>query len=170
MPDDHNPPDNRNTVHVSGDRILQSGDTGNYLFAGFVVASALTPFLQSFASHFGSRLAGAIDEATRAALRRYLRREIRALAEDEDVDRNRIVIKLQSEHGWSVVLYEEIPAEAMGQLVALHAAHVPDWVSNASQSPYILWDHGRWLLVGNCPEGHALHRWNIESETWTAVP
>ncbi|MFD7481069.1 hypothetical protein ACFV8Z_55915, partial [Streptomyces sp. NPDC059837] len=56
-------------------QVVPYGPSGPMFLAYLGATMAAGPFLQAVATHFGTKLAGAIDEATRAAVRRFLRRE-----------------------------------------------------------------------------------------------
>lgn len=145
---------------------------GSSIFHGqipaLITGMALAPLLGAVATHFGNRLAGAIDEATRTALRRFLRRELPDAAANAGVRHGPIA--LQNEQGWSVLVHEELPAEAIGQLLALHAAPVPDLARDAPGTPQLVWDRGRWLLAGWSTDGPSLHRWDVELGNWISLP
>ncbi|WP_407560414.1 hypothetical protein [Streptomyces sp. 184] len=99
------------------------------------VAMTAAPFLQAVAAHFGNKLAGSIDESTRRAARRFLRREHRRL---EDVaPTSRRAIDLTTEDGWALTIDVCIPAEALGQLLALQ--DVPSPVFDPIPPPRLVW-------------------------------
>jgi len=148
-----------------------SANTGIYhgQIPALIATMALAPFLGAVATHFGNRLAGATDEATRTALRRFLRRGLPDAAANAAVSHGPIV--LQSEQGWSVLIHEDLPAEAIGQLLALHAAPVPNLARDESDTPQLVWDGSRWLLAGWATGGGpSLLRWDAELGNWAALP
>ncbi|MER7205122.1 MULTISPECIES: hypothetical protein [unclassified Streptomyces] len=140
-----------------------NGDVTGAVFA-WAATMAAAPFLQSVASHFGSRLAGAIDNGTRSALRRFLFRQI---PEGGGAPVRSVV--LTSEHGWSVTVRDDLPAEAIAQLLALHDADAPDIVIDDAMPARLTWDLGRWLLAGHSTSGVAIYRWDAQSNSWAEV-
>ncbi|MCX5328047.1 MULTISPECIES: hypothetical protein [unclassified Streptomyces] len=155
-----------------------------------VAVLAVTPFVQAVATHFGNRLAGAIDEATSRAIGRFLRGEVspqESSPADEATSRHlrRILgryrsqdpvaveapisdLQLRSERGWQVKIDVSLPVQAIAQLPVLHEAEAPDLLE--SPTPQLLWDGRQWLLIGVGPQGEILlQRWDAGSETWAAV-
>ncbi|MGW2292674.1 hypothetical protein [Streptomyces phaeochromogenes] len=131
---------------------------------------AVTPFVQAVATHFGNRLAGAIDEMTCQAVLRFLRRRVseRSSPADETTEQQINDLQLRSERGWLVKIHVALPPEAIAQLPALHEAEAPDLFE--SPAPQLLWDGRQWLLVGVGPQRESLlQRWDAEAERWAAV-
>ncbi|MGW8876377.1 hypothetical protein [Streptomyces mirabilis] len=171
MRDVNDGPQSNVTVEYTGDAVAQGGNANTGIVHGqipaLIAGMTLAPFLTAVVTHFGNRLAGAVDETTRTALRRFMRRELPDAAVNDGVRHGPIA--LQNEHGWSVLVHEELPAEAIGQLVALHAAPVPGLGRDAPGITQLVWDRNRWLLAGWSADGPALHRWDAELGNWTSL-
>jgi hypothetical protein len=105
---------------------------------------AATPFLQAVATHFGTKLAGAIDETTRVAVRRFLRREA-ALDQGGSAD-PQAPIALRTDAGWALLIPVDVPAEALGQLLALQNATPP--VLSTDPTPRMAWRESAWWVTG----------------------
>lgn len=129
------------------------------------VTMAVTPFLQAVAAHFGSKLAGAVDEGTRAAVRRFLRRESgrRSGGLGSESDRP---IDLRNDLGWHVVIPVALPAEALPQLVALQNAPSPYLAPEPT--PCIQWIGNAWHVMGARDGTTVLWRWDAAAGHWTA--
>jgi hypothetical protein len=159
-------------MSIERDRAEDDADSREPVFNGpvtdavfaWATTMAAAPFLQSVASHFGSRLAGAIDNGTRSALRRFLFRQI-----PEGGGAPVPSVVLTSEHGWCVTVRNDLPAEAIGQLLALHDTNAPDIVIDLAMPARLTWDNGRWLLAGRSASGVAIYRWDAQSDSWAEV-
>ncbi len=127
----------------------------------FAVAMAAGPFLQAMATHFGSRLAGAIDEATRTALRRFLRREAA-----ERSGTSAAPINLRTDHGWRVTFDPDTPAEALAQLLDIHTATAPPLATEPE--PRLTWQQPGpgWQLVGVESGTLVLRAWDPAAKCW----
>jgi hypothetical protein len=90
-----------------------------------VGALAAAPFLQAVATHFGNRFAGALDEGTRTAVRRLLRRQVEESREVQGLQGDVQSVTLRTEHGWLISISEDLPAEAVAQLIVLCSADPP---------------------------------------------
>jgi hypothetical protein len=125
---------------------------------------AAAPFLQAVAAHFGSLLAGAVDERTRAAVRRFLRREAA-----ERAGTSAAPLSLRTDHGWRVTFDAELPAEALAQLLELHSATPPQPLWN-EPAPRLSWQHhgGGWLLAGVAADGVVTYTWDAGARSWSA--
>ncbi|MGW2063468.1 hypothetical protein ACWCO9_23000 [Streptomyces sp. NPDC001937] len=150
-----------------------SGQTGLYIAA----TMAATPFLQAVATHFGTKLAGGIDEATRAALRLFLRRQvpIRPVDEINLEDRHREeeqaerveILKLQTDRGWRVEFGTDLPAEGLAQLLAIEGGPPPGL--DASPAPLLTWqpDRSVWSVLG-VSRGLMMSRvWDATTNSWS---
>ncbi|MFJ5547991.1 hypothetical protein [Streptomyces sp. NPDC093225] len=130
--------------------------------AALVGTMAATPFLQAVATHFGSALAGSIDEATRGAVRRFLRREVaRAPAPTEPESSP---MYLHTERGWVLVVDAELPAEALQHLLLAEKAAAP--ALDASPPPRLVWGGVTWRLTGVRDGGIAEHTWEPAAGRW----
>lgn len=101
---------------------VQYRPTGAAAYLYVLVTLALAPFVQAVAAAFGTRLAQAIDEGTRHAVRRLLRRAYQP-AEEVEVRSpwiRRASVQLRDERtGARITIDDELPAEAVAQLVVL---------------------------------------------------
>jgi hypothetical protein len=141
---------------VSGTVVV--GNQNNVMFS-VAAGMAAAPFLQAIATHFGTKLAGQIDEATRVAVRRFLRRESAhvqvSLTESHDA------ISLRTEAGWSLRVPVDIPAEALGQLLTLQGAPHP--ALSSTPVPVLKWRESAWWVVGVNNGLIVEHRWSPET-------
>ncbi|WP_406014333.1 hypothetical protein OG520_22180 [Streptomyces sp. NBC_00984] len=135
--------------------------------ATVAVGMALTPFLQSVATHFGEKFAGAIESGTRSALRAFLRRELPGNSSGNPESPQ--PVNLRSERGWVVTVHADLPAEAIAHLLALDRALVPELLD--SPVPRIEWsrDWQRWILLGAIPQGVGMYGWNRETNAWDKI-
>ncbi|GAA0479656.1 hypothetical protein [Streptomyces olivaceiscleroticus] len=127
------------------------------------VTMAVTPFLQAVAAHFGTKLAGAIDDGTRAAVRRFLRRESGRRAEVPQAESPR-PLGLRTEQGWHVVIPVDIPAEALPQLDVVGLAPPP---LAPEPTPCIQWIGNAWHVMGAQDGVTVLWRWDAATGRWT---
>ncbi|WP_048579566.1 hypothetical protein [Streptomyces viridochromogenes] len=126
---------------------------------GAVLAAA--PFLAAVATHFGNRLAGRLDDATRSAVRRFLRRTARQQTGEE-----RRSIELRTERGWRITFSPSLPAEALGQLPDLCAAESP-----RSDIRFVIsWRTEGWTCFGALDGEFVSYRWEAEGKRWTPAP
>ncbi|MGW3657095.1 hypothetical protein ACWD6R_16000 [Streptomyces sp. NPDC005151] len=129
------------------------------LEASAVLAAA--PFLAAVATHFGNRLAGRLDDATRSAVRRFLRRQARQLGGVESR-----YIELRTEQGWRITFSPSVPAEALGQLPDLCAADAPQ-----SDIRFVIsWRIEGWTCFGAIDGEFVSYRWDAEEKRWTSAP
>ncbi|MFI9781261.1 hypothetical protein ACIHCV_42785 [Streptomyces sp. NPDC051956] len=138
-------------VHVStvgGDSLL------------FVLAAA--PFVQAAVAHFGTKLAGAIDETTRAAVHRFLLREVRDREARHGLPYASLV--LRTERGWRLHVDAYWPAEALGQLLAIDSATPPNLADDPA--PRLTWDDGSWRVTGVNDGEIVVHVWNVKTTSW----
>jgi hypothetical protein len=110
------------------------------------VTFALAPFVQSIASAFGTALDGAIDAETRDAVRRMLGRAHNPSEASETPLPPVVSVTLAADAGTRVLLDDQLPAEAVAQLV--HMAAGP-----AIGAGTVFWR----------PKGNAGGRWHLES-------
>lgn len=122
---------------------------------------AAAPFLQALATHFGTKLAGTIDETTRAAVRRFLRRQSDEPWRTSERPRP---ISLRTERGWMLTLDSDLPAEALGQLLVVEAATPPDLADEPP--PHLSWAQTAWRLVGVKDGTIAELAWDHEANHW----
>ncbi|MFE4057410.1 hypothetical protein ACFXP3_14120 [Streptomyces sp. NPDC059096] len=153
---DGSPPDHYTDVHHHAGRAVDS-EWALSLAAGMAVA----PFLSAIASHFGSLLAGEIDEHSRIWVRRFLRREVeerrhRASVRDE-------FVRLNTRDGWHVRIWEGIPAEALAQLAALCAAEPP--VEQVEEGA-IFWLDNCWCGMAYVDGSVTPYMWDAEANCW----
>ncbi|MGI5467575.1 hypothetical protein [Streptomyces sp. CA-132043] len=134
------------------------------LVATAALTMAVTPFLQAIATHFGSKLAGAVDDGTRAAVRRFLRRESGQRANGAQPESAR-PISLRTQHGWHVVIPVEIPAEALAQLQDVEFAVPPQLAPEPI--PCIQWIGNAWHVMGAHDGATVLWRWDTAAGRWT---
>jgi hypothetical protein len=150
--DAHRPkPPAEGTVQTQGDSVVVIS-----------VALAATPFLQAVATHFGTRLAGVIDETTRAAVQRFLRRTATGPGPREE---SRASIRLTTDNGWSVVLGVDTPAEAIAQLQQIHDGPVPELAE--SPAPRLVWREGAWWLQAVREGALVEQTWDAERAIWS---
>lgn len=127
---------------------------------------ALVPFVQAVVSHFGAKLADAIDASTRGALRRLLRRVYDPPeGRDAAVQRRVSVALSDQDSGIRVSLDSNLPAEAVAQLVRM-AAH-----TGAVGPGAAYWDpagdpDGRWYVES---DGRVTSFWDREAACWQAA-
>ncbi|WP_143659767.1 hypothetical protein [Streptomyces pharetrae] len=135
-------------------------------WVGITLGMAAAPFLQAIASHFGDRLAGAVDEATRNAVRRFLHREAHR---DRPGASDLSSVILTAENGWSVAVPVDVPVEGLRQLAALLAAAPPP--VSEPQYPRVEWRETAWWLV--CVDGeHGVvsYAWDMADGGWLSGP
>ncbi|MFF4806049.1 hypothetical protein ACFY1U_48025 [Streptomyces sp. NPDC001351] len=130
----------------------------------FIVGATLSPFLQAVAVHFGTRLAGAIDDTTRLTLRIFLRRRLNSSSTASDDAPS--PVWMTSRLGWQVRVHADLPAEAIGQLQDMDQTSGPQL--SDSPTPSLIWDE-KWLLSGADPQGATLHSWDAVSKTWVSL-
>lgn len=141
-------------------------------FVSVAVGMAAAPFLQAFATHFGNRLAGAVDEGARWAVARFLRRQAEEQVDpSEDVlpRTARVEITLETEHGWRVHLTGDLPVEGLTQLVDFCRVDPPAAIDGSLPYPpfgAIDWTGSCWVACG--PSGFLV--WDPESQHWTSPP
>ncbi|MEV6134245.1 hypothetical protein AB0M05_46890 [Streptomyces violaceusniger] len=94
---------------------------------------AATPFLQAVGTHFGNRLAGAVDAGAREVLRRFLRRQAE---EHRDEPTGFVhVIHLRTEHGSQIDMTVNTSPGALALLPAVCDADDP--VGEADRRPQV---------------------------------
>lgn len=140
------------------ENIPQSLDS---VVTGFIIAMGVTPFLQSLASHFGNKLAGVIDEATRAAVRRFIRREADLVTDGLGWSGK---LRLYTERKWHVEIDSGTPVEALVQLFEIQQAELPDLANDPT--PKFAWSQSKWRLVGSVQGVIVEHSWNAEFKRW----
>lgn len=126
------------------------------------IGMAAAPFLQAVASHFGTRLAEAMDDRTRTAVRRFLRRQVEENS-DPQIDRDRPRhIELRTERGWFLTFPEDLPAEALAQLVDLCSTDPPA----ERTAGMIDWKSDRWQATAHVDGRFAQYVWDAEANGW----
>ncbi|WP_154685905.1 SCO5717 family growth-regulating ATPase [Streptomyces himastatinicus] len=125
------------------------------------VATAAAPFISAIATHFGNRLAGAIDEATRTAVRRFLRRQV---GQEPGVEPRRI--ELRTEQGGRITFSPDLPVEALKQLPDLCAAEPPQ----SDIRLVISWRSEGWTCFGAIDGEFVSYGWDAESKRWAPAP
>ncbi|MEV8313736.1 hypothetical protein AB0Q95_06145 [Streptomyces sp. NPDC059900] len=124
---------------------------------GAVIAA--TTFLQTLVQHFGSRLAGTLDDGTRTAVRRFLRRQQR------DSGGLEAGIQLRTEQGWRVSLTPDVPAEALLQLSDICDADPP----HPDIAPFLIsYGRGSWEGWGGIDGEFAFYRWDPAEKRWAS--
>ncbi|WP_416963102.1 hypothetical protein [Streptomyces sp. Agncl-13] len=134
-----------------------------------LTALAAAPFLQAVATHFGNRLAGKIDAATKIAVRRLVTQILPIGSPRSTTARtpDPRQISLISDKGWEVTIHIDISPAALGQLLEIEAASLPE-VSN-SPTPRLYWHISEWRLAGADGQRMRFYRWDEESKSWNLV-
>ncbi|MEE4597300.1 hypothetical protein V2J94_36345 [Streptomyces sp. DSM 41524] len=135
---------------------------GRYVGEALVVLAA-APFVQAVATHFGNRLAGAVDESTRSAVRRFLRRQVEEQRGGASTGARRLL--LRPENGWGKIIVPlDLPPEGLAQLFDLCDEGPPDGIGFCRVS----WVRDGWICVPRVnPEG-ALYQWDGQAKDWIA--
>jgi hypothetical protein len=146
--------------------VIKHRQTGGSTVALVLVTMGLLPFVQAVVGAFGSKLADAIDARTRRAVRRLLGR----VHEQPDVpgqpDRIQVSVSLTDEDtGTRVMLADDLPAEAVAQLVRLAATR------STVAGGIILWHphgdrDGHWYIES---DGRFQSVWDHEARHWHSV-
>ena len=140
--------------------------TGASVVALVLVSMGLVPFVQAVVGAFGTRLADAIDAGTRRAVRRLLRRVHEEPEVPGEPDRVQVSVSLTDEDsGARVMLADDLPAEAVAQLVRLAVTR------SAVADGVVVWHprgdrDGRWYVES---EGQFRSRWHHEARQWQPV-
>ncbi|OSY42592.1 Serine/threonine-protein kinase PknB [Streptomyces platensis] len=127
-----------------------------------MVTMALAPFVQALASSFGTKLAGAIDHATRSAVRRFVRGQGESAAVDAQSAGQ--VMLLLEEHGVRVHLFEGTPAEALGQLPAVNFAQLEGF---SESCPVVSWFEDAWCARGDRGGSPLVSAWDPAAGRWS---
>jgi len=123
--------------------------TGGSTVALVLVSLGLAPFVQALVGAFGAKLADAVDARTRGAVRRLLRRVHDEPRTPQTVDRIQVSVSLTDEGtGARVLLADDLPAEAVAQLVRLAVTR------STVDGGVVLWH----------PKGEPAGHWYVESE------
>jgi hypothetical protein len=126
---------------------VRNRQTGGTAVSLVLVTFALAPFVQAIAAAFGTKLAGAIDGATRDAVRRMLGRAHNPTEASKTPLPPVVSVALTGDAGTRVLLDDQLPAEAVAQLV--HMATGPGVGAGS-----VFWR----------PKGDAGGRWHLESD------
>jgi hypothetical protein len=122
----------------------------------------LVPFVQAVVAAFGTKLADAIDDRTRRAVRRLLRRTHQPPAVPGDPERIQVSVSLNSDTGVRVLLDDDLPAEAVAQLVRIATA------GPAVSDGVVLWHpkaslDGHWYVES---DGRFTAVWDSDARDW----
>jgi hypothetical protein len=141
--------------------------TGGSTTTLVLVSMGLVPFVQAIVAAYGTKLADAIDARTRRAVRRLLGRVHQPPDVAGVVDRIRVSVSLADDDtGARVMLDDDLPTEAMAQLVRLATAR------SALTGGAVIWHpkgaaDGRWYVES---EGRLRTVWDNELRQWEPVP
>lgn len=140
--------------------------TGGSVVALVLVSMGLVPFVHAVVGAFGNRLADAIDAGTRRAVHRLLGRIHQEPEVPGEPDRVQVSVSLTDEDtGARVMLADDLPAEAVAQLVRLAVTR------SAVAGGVVMWHprgdrDGRWYVES---EGRFRSRWDHENGQWQPV-
>lgn len=128
---------------------IKHRQTGGSIVTVVLVSMGLVPFVQAVMTAFGSKFAVAIDGATRRAVQRLLHRVHQRPEVPGQPDRIHVSVSLtDGDAGARVMLADDLPAEAVAQLVRLAASR------SAVTGGAVIWH----------PEGERAGKWYVESE------
>jgi hypothetical protein len=145
---------------------IRHRQTGGSITTLVLVSMGLAPFVQAVVAAFGTKLADAIDDRVRRAVRRLLRTAHQPPEVPTQPDRIRVSVSLNEDNaGARVLLDDDLPAEAVAQLVRLATT------GSALPAGVVVWhpkgdQDGRWYVES---EGRFGAVWNHAERRWQTV-
>ena len=145
---------------------IRHRQTGGSIAALVLVSMGLVPFVQAVVAAFGTKFADAIDARARRAVRRLLRDAHQPPEVPGQPDRIRVSVSLNDDNaGARVLLDDDLPAEAVAQLVRLATT------GSALPAGVVVWHpkgdrDGRWYVES---EGRFGGVWNHAARQWQSV-
>ncbi|MFE4333944.1 hypothetical protein ACFRQM_32380 [Streptomyces sp. NPDC056831] len=124
------------------------------------VGLAAAPFLQALVTHLGTKAGIAIGETADQLVRRLMRRDFPLQIPAEEGESSPPPIELVNAMGWTVVIEEGLPSEAIRALLNIRGATVHDL--RMDPPPILLWRENSWRIYYAGENAIAELGWNNE--------
>ncbi|MFD7068492.1 hypothetical protein ACFV97_14855 [Streptomyces sp. NPDC059913] len=140
--------------------------TGQLSLESVFVGMAAAPFLQALVTNLGTKAGVAIGETTDQLVKRLLHRfrSERHPREGDPPSPPLPPVELVNAMGWTVVIEQDLPEEAIRKLHNIRGATVHDL--RMDPPPILLWRENRWRIYYASVDTIAELGWNDESRTF----